>query len=78
MMMSLGPISISKPARAHFPTIQPVTPLPSTRMSLLPNQALERAEMALEPTEARIRLAGAPAICAPKQPEPLADPRSIS
>ena len=35
MMMSLGPISISKQASAHFPTIQPVTPMPSTRMSLL-------------------------------------------
>jgi hypothetical protein len=30
--MSLGPISISKLARAHFPTIQPVTPIPSTRV----------------------------------------------
>jgi hypothetical protein len=35
MMMSLGPISITKQASAHFPTIQPVTPMPSTRMSLL-------------------------------------------
>jgi hypothetical protein len=39
MMMSLGPISISKQASAHFPTTQPVTPIPSTRMSLLSKQA---------------------------------------
>jgi hypothetical protein len=48
MMMSLGPISISKPATAHFSTIQPVTPIPSTRMSLLSKQALGRAETALD------------------------------
>jgi hypothetical protein len=35
IMMSLGPISISKLASAHFPTTQPVTPMLSTRISLL-------------------------------------------
>jgi hypothetical protein len=47
-MVSLGTISISKLASAHFPTTQSVTPIPSTRMSQLSNQALERAEMALD------------------------------
>jgi hypothetical protein len=48
MMMSLNPISISKLASAHFPTTQPVTPVPSPRMALLSNAGLARAEMDLD------------------------------
>jgi hypothetical protein len=40
-------ISVSKPASAHFPTIQPVTPIPP-RMPLLSKAGLERAERALD------------------------------
>jgi hypothetical protein len=73
IMMSLGPDSYEQTSEGLLPN-HPT----GDSNSIYPNvtvvkASLERAENGLGSTESRIRPASAPAIYAPKQPEPLAD-----